>query len=348
MATSRVTTLRGVTDERDGHGGHDGTARARSAALRDDLVDRSPQDAVATVVAGGPAYVAALLGRDWMTVVDHVRRGESVAAGVAWRAAYALQHLGHSGDAAAVLREADLAGASEADRSRLAGVDASIRWTHGDEAGCRARTEEALGRAKVAADESAEGAAWVVQALLAASTGDRDANLRCYQRGLLLAERAGDLLTVERIRNNLGARELEEGRYAEALDELHRGLEVNERTGHLSGLAVLRHNVAEALFGLGRLDEALIECDAARDLWTAIEAPSAGVSWHLRGQIQTARGNSAQAAMSYRHSAALAAAEGDVQTQAMALVGHAAACAGSDIAEAIALAERALALPTPV
>ena len=153
---------------------------------------------------------------------------------------------------------------------------------------------------------------------------------------------------MERTWNNLGSRSLDEGRSTEALQHLQRGLELNERTGHLSGLAILRHNVSEALLGLGRLDEALVESDTARDLWTSLEAPSASVSWQLRGDVQLARGNATQAAMAYAHAARLAASEDNAQFHAGALAGEAVSLVGTDPARAATLAEEALRISPPV
>ena len=184
--------------------------------------------------------------------------------------------------------------------------------------------------------------------MLAAFDGDRDLNLNCYERALVLAEEAGDLQTSERTWNNLGSRSLDEGRSTEALQHLQRGLEHNERTGHLSGLAILRHNVSEALLGLGRLDEALVESDTARDLWTSLEAPSASVSWQLRGDVQLARGNATQAAMAFAHAARLAASEDNAQFHAVALAGEAVSVVGTDPARAATLAEEAMRISTPV
>jgi DNA-binding SARP family transcriptional activator/predicted negative regulator of RcsB-dependent stress response len=292
---------------------------------------------------------ATLLGRDWVALVQHVLDDNGTApAGLAWRAGYALHHLGHLGDALRVVGYADQGRAGEADWARLAGLRASTAWERGDLRTCRASAEEALKYARVAGDPGAEASAWVANAMLAAFDGDRDLNLHCYERALTLAEEAGDLQTLERVYNNLGSRSLDEGRHTEALQHLQRGLEVNERTRHLSGLAILRHNVSEALLGLGRLDEALVESDTARDLWTSLEAPSASASWQLRGDVQLARGNATQAAMAYAHAAQLAASEGNAQFHSVALAGQAVSLVGTDPARAASVAEEAMRVSTPV
>ena len=50
---------------------------------------------------------------------------------VAWRAGYALHHLGHLGDALRVVGYADPGRAGEADWARLAGLRASTAWDPG-------------------------------------------------------------------------------------------------------------------------------------------------------------------------------------------------------------------------
>jgi len=326
-----------------------GSLAGRSSALLGSLVAMPADAATHAIVERHLEVTATLLGRDWMTLVQHVLDDEGIApGGVAWRAGYALHHLGHLGDALRVVAYADPGGADEADSARLAGMRSALAWGRGELETCRTSAEEALKYARVAGDPGAEASAWVANAMLAAFDGDRDLNLHCYERALALAEEAGDLQTLERTWNNLGSRSLDEGRYTEALQHLQRGLEVNERTGHLSGLAILRHNISEALLGLGRLDEALVESDTARDLWTSLEAPSASVSWQLQGDVQLARGNATQAAMAYAQAARLAASENNAQYHAGALAGQAVSLVGTDPTRAAALVEEALRVVPPV
>jgi DNA-binding SARP family transcriptional activator/predicted negative regulator of RcsB-dependent stress response len=321
----------------------------RSSALLSSLLAKPAAEAADAVVERHLELTGTLLGRDWVTLIEHVVDDDGMApVGVAWRAGYALHHLGHLGDALRVVGYADRGQSGDADWARLAGVRASLAWARGDLESCRTSAEEALKYARVSGDPGAEASAWVASAMLAAFDGDRDLNLHSYKRALALAEEAGDLQTLERTWNNLGSRSLNEGRCTEALEHLQRGLDANERTGHLSGLAILRHNVSEALLGLGRLDEALIESDIARDLWTSLEAPSASVSWQLRGDVQLARGNATQAAMAFAHAARLAASEHIAEFHAGALAGEAVALVGTDPGRAATLAEEALRISPPV
>jgi len=332
---------------------------ARSSALLSDLLAETPGAAASAVVERHLELTATLLGRDWLTLLDHVRgRDGTLPAAVAWRAGYALHHLGHlsgaltttaaAGSGAASVEGSGGGAGDEADRARLAAVRSSTSWARGDLEACRTFADEAAVLAEAAADPGARAAAYVARAMLAAFDGDRDLNLHSYERALVLAVEAGDLQTTERVHNNLGSRCLDEGRCTEALEHLQRGLEANERTGHLSGLAILRHNVAEALLGLGRLDEALVECDASRDLWTSIEAPGASGSWQLRGEIQLARGNAGQAAMAFAHAAALAEREDNAQYHSVAVAGEARALVATDPTRAAVLARQATSLAVPV
>ncbi len=326
-----------------------GGVAGRSSALLGSLLAMPAAEATDAVVERHLELTATLLGRDWMSLVHHVLDDDGTApVGVAWRAGYALHHLGHLGDALRVVGYADPGRSGEADWARLAGVRASLAWSRGDLESCRSSVEEALKYARVSGDLGAEASAWVASAMLAAFDGDRDLNLHSYQRALALAEEVGDLQTLERTLNNLGSRSLDEGRYTEALEHLQRGLDANEHTRHLSGLAILRHNVSEALLGHGRLDEALIESDIARDLWTSLEAPSASVSWQLRGDVQLARGNATQAAMAFAHATRLAASEHIAQFHAGAMAGEAVSLVGTDPARAATLAEEALRISPPV
>lgn len=326
-----------------------GSWAARSSALLGSLVALPADEAAAAVAERHLELTAALLGRDWLALVQHVLGPDGTApTGVVWRAAYALHHLGHLGDAISTVGYADQARSTDAEWARVSAIRSSTAWARGDLDTCRTGAEEALKYARVAADPGAEASAWVAHAMLAAFDGDRDANLHCYERALALAQEAGDLQTVERVHNNLASRAMDEGRSSEALAHLQRGLEVNERTGHLSGLAILRHNVSEALLRLGRLDEALVESDTARDLWTSLEAPSASASWQLRGDVQLARGNATQAVLAYDHAARLAGREDNAQYLSVALAGQAVALVGTDAARAVELAVEATGMATPV
>ena len=177
-------------------GAASGSLAGRSSALLGSLLALPPAETTAAVIERHLEVTATLLGRDWVTLVQHVLDDDGTApVGVAWRAGYALHHLGHLGDALRVLGYADPGRAGDADWARLAGMRSSTAWGRGDLETCRASAEEALKYARVAGDPGAEASAWVANAMLAAFDGDRDLNLQCYERALVLAdERRGPVL----------------------------------------------------------------------------------------------------------------------------------------------------------
>ncbi|GAA4114463.1 hypothetical protein GCM10022215_12580 [Nocardioides fonticola] len=315
----------------------------QSAALARSVLDDLGSEPGRTLERHGQELIARLLLEDWLRLADAVRDDDgSLPAAFSWRCGYALHHLGHLAQARDVVRAGREDDAALPDRARLSAMLAAIAWNQGDETDCRRHAARA---ADLAGDDPGAGAyTWVSQALLAAISGDRDANLRAYDRALAAAEAAGDLISQERIHNNLGSAALEEGRFDDAVDLLTRGLEINDRTHHHSGTAVLRHNLAEAMFFSGRLDEALLEVESARTIWTAIDSPSAGGAWQLAGDIQSARGNAAQAADAYREAVRLGDDQDDVQTLLPALAGLLRVVVAEDPTEADLVLDRLMRL----
>src|SRR4051794_29935962 len=85
------------------------------------------------------------LGRDWVTLAEHVLDGDGTArVGVARRAGCAVPVWGLRGDALRGLGCADPCRAGEADWARLAATRSSLAWGRGDVETCRANAEEAL------------------------------------------------------------------------------------------------------------------------------------------------------------------------------------------------------------
>ncbi|MET3961746.1 tetratricopeptide (TPR) repeat protein [Marmoricola sp. OAE513] len=304
-------------------------------------------DALLVEVLGAPdplvaaeeraSELTSLLLRDqWMTLLDGI--GPTLPAWIAWRAAYGLHHLGHLRDAAAVADRAETGG-DPADLARLAATRASIAWNRGDRDGAQTFVTTA-GALDIAAGGAAQGVVDVARALLAAAEGDRDGNLRYYERARSWAERSDDDLTLERVLNNLSSRALESGDPEAAVEFAVAGQQVNLRTGHQSGLALLRHNLAEALMTLGRLDEALAEAHQARTFYALAGSPNAGSTWQLVAEIQSTLGLATQAAASFRHAIGAAELEGDAQTLVPALAGLALVTAPSDPAGATELVAR--------
>ena len=104
--------------------------------------------------------------------------------------------------------------------------------------------------------------------------GDRDQNRRCYDLAMERAVAAGDVVTQVRVLNNLGSSEIEQGRYAHALEYLDDSLGRCDDLGPVPlGAALARLNRGEALLGLGRVDEALAELELARAMYREMDAP---------------------------------------------------------------------------
>ncbi|MEH3067647.1 MAG: BTAD domain-containing putative transcriptional regulator [Aeromicrobium erythreum] len=287
----------------------------------DRLLADHPTTPLAGVVERSSTLVASVVAHDWRRLAQVVRRPDGrLPVEFAWRCGYALHHLGHLVEATEVFAAAGH-DAPDAELAQLEAARAGTAWLRGDEAACEAHAARAEALAEQSGDDSARASAWVVRALLAAMRGDRDENQRAYQRALDLAKRADDRLTQVRILNNLASRALEEGRAGEALGLVAEGLALADETGHLAGQALLRHNLADALLALGRLDEALVESEAARMLWEAVESPMVSASWQMLGDVHAARGNATQAAAAYADAVATAEAEDDAQTLIPALAG---------------------------
>lgn len=286
---------------------------------------------------------AVLLREQWMDLLAGLSGSDDLPlpGWLAWRAAYGLHHLGHLRDANAVAARVDPT-SDPADLARLDAVRAAIAWNRGEHDLARTLVEEAAAL-DAASGGTAQGHVDVARALLSAADGDRDANLRYYERARSWAERTGDDLTLERVLNNLASRALEEGDTEAAVASAVAGQEVNLRTGHRSGLALLRHNHAEALMTLGRLDEALAAAHQARTFYASAGSPNAGASWQLVADIQATLGLATQAAASYRHAITAAEQEGDAQTLVPSLAGLALVIAPQDpvsASELIARVER--------
>ena len=82
-------------------------------------------------------------------------------------------------------------------------------------------------------------------AMLAALDGDRRGNDAHYLLALRAAEEAADVLQVVRIRTNRGSHFMEEGSYAEALQELDVAVRLAELTSFASFLALSLSNRGE-------------------------------------------------------------------------------------------------------
>ncbi|WP_281370714.1 BTAD domain-containing putative transcriptional regulator, partial [Nocardioides stalactiti] len=152
-----------------------------------------------------------------------------------------------------------------------------------------------------------------------------------------------------RVRNNLGSRHVEAGRFRQALDELDHAVAVSE--DHPVGLAsaMVSVNRAEALLGLGRLEEAVGEIAIATDQFRKAEAGHLlAFALLLEADAHRVRGNATRAHAKYREAVERSEAAGNAQVLGPALAGLAETTIADDPAASHAWAKRALDQPHTV
>ncbi|MGC9671508.1 BTAD domain-containing putative transcriptional regulator [Planosporangium sp. 12N6] len=278
----------------------------------------------------------------WQLGVLLHQRGEFAAA----ESLYERSAPDAGGGAAGGLSDRPDAPPASRDRARVLAGWASARWARGDQARARQLADEAVRVAEHSRDDAAIAAAYVAQALVAFSAGDRAANEHAYARALAAAERAGDIGQQLRIRSNIGSRLLEEARYREAVDELTEAIRLGTLIEQPTLLALALHNRAEAWLGLGELAEARADADRALTLWQRDGSPLAAFALLTTARVHQARGSARQATAAYREALATAEPHSNAQVLVLAWAGLARTCYADDPAEAQAYARRALALPS--
>lgn len=291
-----------------------------------------------------------LLDRGAALLADVLSGGGVLSMAAAWRFGAAHHYRGEYPNAMAWFQAA-LAdpGPDPVDRARFLGGYASVLWAQGNAEDGRRVADEAMTAAQECGDDGAIGAAWVANGLVQAHAGDRTANLLAYERALAHAERAGDVVTVVRVRNNLGSRHVEAGRFQQALDELDHAVAVAE--DHAVGLAgaMVSVNRAEALLGLGRLEEAVGEITIATDQFRSAEATHLlAFALLLEADAHRVRGNATRAHAKYLEALERAESAGNAQVLGPALAGLAETVVADDPTASHAHAKRALDQPHTV
>ncbi|KAA1418799.1 hypothetical protein F0U44_09935 [Nocardioides humilatus] len=281
---------------------------------------------------------------------DVRRAGGQLPMAAAWRLGAAHHYRGEYPIALAYFEVAvGDPDPSPVDRARFLAGHASVMWAQGNAEEGRLIAEAAMEAATASGDDGAIGVAWVASGLVSAHAGDRTANLLAYEQALIHAERAGDAITVVRVRNNLGSRYVEAGRFRQALDELDLAVAVAE--DHPVGLAsaMVSVNRAEALLGLGRLDEAVGEIALATDQFRRAQAAHLlAFALLLEADAHRVRGNATRAQAKYLEAVERAEAAGNAQVLGPALAGLAETMVADDPAAARAHAKRALDQPHTV
>lgn len=254
-----------------------------------------------------------------------------VEPAVAWRLGAVHYQRAERDAALAALARGRLGNGSTLDEALLLAQAASVHWSDGDGAQCRAHAERAMTVATAAGDHRALAAARVAMALHAALTGDRNANAAHYEAALRHAEAGGDAVQVARIRANQASMLLEEARFPEALAAADAAVTAAGASGQAAVLAVALVNAGEALVRLCRLVEA--EQRYQRAITINQRAGSGTVAYPLTGlgDLHAARGAWGLARAAYEE--ALRAAEragGSQQCRVPALAGLARVVAAED------------------
>jgi len=310
--------------------------------------------AVALTLAHGDELIGGtrgdLLERASVLLAEIVSGGGVLPMAAAWRLGSAHHYRGEYPTALAYFEAAAAdPDPDPVDKARYLAGHASALWAQGNSDEGRRIADEAMTTARATGDDGALGAAWVANGLVLAHAGDRTANLLAYERALTHAERAGDAITVVRVRNNLGSRYVEAGRFQQALAELDHAVAVSE--DHAVGLAsaMVSVNRAEALLGLGRLEEAVGEIEIATDQFRRAEAAHLlAFALLLEADAHRVRGNATRAHAKYLEAVERAGAAGNAQVLGPALAGLAETLAADDPAAAHAYAKRALDQPHTV
>src|SRR5262245_48765193 len=264
--------------------------------------------------------------------------------GLAWRMGL-LRHLGGRLDEAiASYDRADEEGEPR-DLALLLAWRGSAYWLRGDAEACRRDASRAFAVASAANDPQSLAAAHTVLAMLAALEGDRGANDAHYLRALDYAQQAGDVLQLIRVRTNRGSRHVEEGAYAEAIDELDLALRLADLAGFAAFRALAFANRGEALARLGRFEEAVADLEASRELYQRLGSRMVSYPLEKLGDVYRARGESALARAAFAEAVVQSEAAGDVQGLVPALCGLARVVVADEPGEADRLVERALSFP---
>jgi ATP/maltotriose-dependent transcriptional regulator MalT/DNA-binding SARP family transcriptional activator len=265
---------------------------------------------------------------------------ESLPASAAWRSGLIHYQRGDL-DAALAAYQRGMSSPPGPDRALLSAWAAAVHWLRGELDVCRQLAGEAFEMAKAHGDDRALAAAHTALAMVAALEGDRRANDAHYLRALTHAERSGDVMQLIRIRSNRGSRYLEEGHYAEALQELDGAIRLADLAGYGSFRALALSNRGQTLTRLGRLEEAMRDLASARAYYQRSGTRLLAYPLANIGDVHRARGERSLARAAYEEALELAASTGDLQGLVPALAGLARIVVDDEPERATTLAERA-------
>jgi ATP/maltotriose-dependent transcriptional regulator MalT/DNA-binding SARP family transcriptional activator len=262
----------------------------------------------------GEAHTA--LG-DLDRALDCLRRAaggeDAIPSSVGWRLAKA-QLLQDDLEGVVRTRERTVVDPSRPDEEALlCAWTASAYYRRGDADAARALSDRALRAADRSGDPQAKAAAHAAVAMAMEAVGDFAGADLHQRRALDAAERAHDVLQLCRVRNNRGSLLLDQGLYADAIDELATAIELAELGGfpQLLGLALMNRGLCR--WCLGRLDEANADYEAAVGVYR--QSGTSEISYALigRGDVHRERGELALARRFYEEGLAMAERSGDRQ-----------------------------------
>lgn len=264
---------------------------------------------------------------------------QAMPAGAAWRSGL-IHHLRGDLDAALAIYEQAMTG-EDRDVAMVYALAAAAHWLRGELDECEKLATEAHRMAAAVGEDRALAAAHTALAMVAALAGDRRTNDAHYLRALTHAERAGDVLQLIRIHSNRGSRCLEEGDYAEAVQELDAAISMADRAGYALLRALALTNRGQVMLRLGRLDEARRDLTVARAAYERSGAHMLAYPLGHLGDVHAARGEFVLARAAYEEAVALAEESRDVQGLVPALTGLARILLATDPERAARLADRA-------
>jgi ATP/maltotriose-dependent transcriptional regulator MalT/DNA-binding SARP family transcriptional activator len=268
--------------------------------------------------------------------------GERLESGLAWRIGLIHYLRGDLEQASATFERARLDGAAPSDDALVLAWSSSVSWVRGEAERSRAAAERALEIARLTGDDRALAAAHVAQALVAILDGDRRRCEQEYRTARHHAERAGDVLQLIRVTDNLGDHLFEQGRYADALHELDAAVRLAAAVGFPSYEALALADRGQAQLELGHFDEAFSDFRASRTIYQRLESGWFGYAIVREAWVHMLRGDLALARAAYEDAIGIADRTGDRQILVRSLVGLALTIVGDQPDRARELVARAL------
>jgi ATP/maltotriose-dependent transcriptional regulator MalT/DNA-binding SARP family transcriptional activator len=246
---------------------------------------------------------------DQFTRVERAAGADSLPPEAAWRYGVLLYMRGQTAKAVDTLTAAHAPAGTTADDAMVAAWLSTALWSRGDTDRASELAIIAVRQAGASGDACALAAAYVADALVAASRGARERNEAAYRLALAAATEGGDRAQMARIHANLSSKALEEGDYRAAVAEAAASL--NPGAGHRFFSALALCNKAEAHLRLGELEDARAAIDDAIEAYSTLGTLHVCLAYHLSGELYRERGDLARARLALERARDIAA-ESDV------------------------------------